>query len=64
MGGEDTTGIAGKENDVGGVVVALAGQLGIFNVLDGVGAAGVLSQGGVIVVDHTSDWVKDDVLQN
>lgn len=63
-GGEDTTGVASEQDDVGGVVVALAGNLGVLDVLDGVGAASVLGQGGVIVVDNTGDGVENDVLED
>lgn len=61
-GREDTASVAGKEDDVARVVVALAGELGVLDVLDRVGAAGVLSQGGVVVVDDAGDGVEDDVL--
>lgn len=63
-GGKDTAGVASEQDDVGGVVVALAGNLGILDVLDGVGAAGVLGEGGVIVVDNAGDGVEDDVLED
>lgn len=63
-GGQDTAGVASQQDDVGGVVVALAGDLGVLDVLDGVGAASVLGQGGVIVVDNTGDGVEDDVLED
>lgn len=63
-GGKDTAGIASEQNDVGGVVLALAGDLGVVDVLDGVGAAGVLSESGVIVVDVTADRVEDNVLKD
>lgn len=36
--GQDTAGVAGEEDDVGGVAVGDAGDLGVLNVLDGVGA--------------------------
>lgn len=63
-GGEDTAGVAGEKDDVGRVLVAHAGYLGVLDVLDGVGAAGVLGQRGVVVVDDTGDGVEDNVLQD
>lgn len=62
--GENTTSIAGEEDDVCGVVVGQAGNLGVLDVLNGVGAAGVLGEGGVVVVDNTADGVENDVLKN
>lgn len=61
---QNTTGIAGQQDDVARVALGQAGDLGVGDVLDGVGASGVLSQGGVVVVDLASLLVKDDVLQN
>ena len=63
-GREDTTGVACEENDVGGVAVGNARDLGVLDVLDGVGATGVLGEGGVIVVDNTGFGVEDDVLKD
>jgi hypothetical protein len=62
--GKDTAGVAGEEDNVLGVLVGNAGNLGVLNVLDRVGAAGVLGQGVVVVVYDTSDWVKYDVLED
>jgi len=62
--GQHTAGVAGQQDDICGVVVADAGNLGVPDVLNGVGTAGVLSQGGVVVVDITADGVEDDVLQD
>ena len=62
--GQYATGIAGEEDDIGRVVVGDAGDLGIFDVLDGVSAASVLREGGVVVVDDAGDGVKDDVLKD
>lgn len=61
---KDTTGIARKEDNVLGVLVGDAGDLGVLNVLDGVGAAGVLGQGVVVVVNNTGDGVEDNVLED
>ena len=63
-GREHTTGVAGEEDDVRGMLVGDAGHLGVLNVLDGVGATGVLGEGRVVVVDDTADGVEDDVLQD
>jgi len=62
--GQDATGIAGEEDDVLGVAIADAGDLGVVDVLNGVGAASVLSEGSVIVVDLAGDGVEDDVLED
>ena len=63
-GRKDTAGIAGEEDNVLGVLVGDAGNLGVLNVLDGVGTARVLRQGVVVVVDNTGDGVEDDVLED
>jgi hypothetical protein len=63
-GREDTTGVACEEDDVLGVAVGDARDLGVLDVLDGVCAAGVLGEGGVIVVDDTGFGVEDDVLKD
>jgi len=63
-GWEHTAGVAGEQDDVLRVAVRLAGDLGVLDVLDGVGAASVLGQGVVIVVDDTGDGVEDDVLED
>jgi len=63
-GGEDTTSIAGEEDDVLGVVGRQARNLGVADVLDGVGAASVLSKSGVVVVDLTGLGVEDNVLED
>lgn len=63
-GREDAAGVAGEEDDVLGVVVGQAGDLGVVDVLDRVGAARVLGQGDVVVVDDSGLGVKDDVLED
>ena len=63
-GREHTAGVAGEQDDVLGVAIRHAGDLGVLDVLDGVGAAGVLGQGRVVIVDQTADGVEDHVLQN
>ena len=61
---KNTTGVACEEDDVLGVAVGNARDLGVLDVLDGVGATGVLGEGGVIVVDDTGFGVEDDVLKD
>lgn len=61
---EDATGITGEKDDVLGVAVGDTWDLGVLNVLDWVGTACVLGESGVIVVDGTSFWVEDNVLEN
>lgn len=63
-GREDTTGIAGKENNVGRVVFRQTRDLGVIDVFDGVGAASVLSKCRVIVINQTGFRAEDDVLKN
>ena len=46
------------------MVVGHARDLGVLDVLDRVGAASVLGQGGIVVVDDTGDGVEDDVLED
>ena len=61
---QHTTGIACQKNNVLGMFRRDAGDLGVLDVLDGVGAAGILGQGIVIIVNESSFWVEDDVLEN
>ena len=61
---KNTTGVACEEDDVLGVAVGNARDLGVLDVLDGVCATGVLREGGVIVVDDTGFGVEDDVLKD
>ncbi len=63
-GRENTAGVAGQEDNVGGHVGRQAGDLGVLDVLDGVGAAGVLREGRVVVVDGARIGVEDDVLED
>lgn len=62
--GQDTAGVASEEDDVGWVAGGDARDLCVLDVLDGVGAAGVLCEGRVLVVDLTGDGVEDDVLED
>lgn len=50
--GEHTTGVAGEEDDVLGVLVGDAGDLGVFDVLNGVGA-------GMVSLIVLFEWVRD-----
>lgn len=61
---EDTGGIAGEEDEVGWVAVGDAGEFDVGNVFERVGGAGVLGEGGVVVVDLTGVLVEDDILEN
>lgn len=63
-GRQDTAGVAGQEDNVGGHVGRQARDLGVLDVLDGVSAASVLGEGRVIVVDGTRIGVEDDILQD
>jgi hypothetical protein len=61
---EDTARITSEENDVAGMIGRQTWNLGVRNVLDGIGTTGVLSQGWIIVIDYTSLGVEDDVLED
>lgn len=63
-GRQNASSVAGKEDDVLGVVVGEAGDLGVGDVLDRVGAASVLGEGNIIVVDDASVLVENDVLED
>ena len=63
-GGKDTAGVAGEEDDVGGVLLGDAGNLGVGDELDGVGTPRVLGEGGIIVVYYPGLGVENDVLKN
>lgn len=63
-GRKDTARVAGEEDNVGGHVGRQARNLGVGNVLDGVGAAGVFGESVIIVVDGTGVGVEDDVLED
>ncbi len=61
-GWEDAEGVAGEEDDVGGVV-GDAGDLGVVDEFDGVGSSGILGEGGVSKVDIVV-VVVDDVFED
>lgn len=63
-GWEDTAGVAGEEDNVGWVAGGDARNLGVLDVLDGVGASGVLGEGDIVVIDVAGIWVEDDVLKD
>lgn len=63
-GRENTAGVAGEEDNVLGVVGRQAGDLGVGDVLDGVGATSVLGEGGIVVVDLAGVGVEDNVLKD
>lgn len=46
------------------MLVRDAGNLGVLDVLNGVGATGVLGEGVIVVVNDTGGGVEDDVLQD
>lgn len=46
------------------MLIGLAGDLSVLDVLDGVSATSILSQGDVVIVDLTCDGVKDNVLKD
>lgn len=59
-----TAGVAGKKDNVLGVLRGDAGNLGVLDILDRVGAARVLCQCVIIVIDHAGCGVEDDVFQD
>lgn len=63
-GRENTVGVAGEHDDVLGLAVDEAGDAGVGDVLNGVGAAGVLGDADVVVVGNAVDRIVDDVLED
>ena len=61
-GGKDAKGIAGEEDEIRGVA-GEAGELGVLDEFDGIGPAGILGDGGVVVVDDVV-FVVDDIFKN
>lgn len=61
---QHTPRVAGEQDDVARVVRGKARNLSVLDVLDGVGAASVLGQSRVIIVNDTSIRIEDDILQN
>ncbi|KAL2286875.1 hypothetical protein FJTKL_06400 [Diaporthe vaccinii] len=61
---QHTACVTGEQNDVAGVAWRQTWDLGVLDVLNGVGTASVFRQSGVIVVDQSGIWVEDDVLEN
>lgn len=63
-GGDNTSSVTGEQDDVGGVRLGNAGQLGVGDELDGVRASGVLGEGSILVVDLSGKRVEDNVLKD
>lgn len=61
---ENTASVASEENDVLWVSVRNTWNLGVVDVLNWVGATGVLGEGDIIVVDETGLWVEDNILKD
>ena len=61
---EDTTSITSQKDNVAGVVCRQAGDLGVLDVLNGVGTSSVLRQSGIIIIDQTSLRAENNVLEN
>lgn len=61
---ENTRGVAGEEDQVAWVSVGDAWELDVGNIFEWVRSTGVLGEGGVVVVDLSGEFVKDDVLEN
>lgn len=62
--GQDTAGIAGEEDDVAGVAWGHAWDLGVLNVLNGVGTSSILRQSRVVVIDETRVRIEDHILKD
>lgn len=63
-GRKDTEGIATEHNDVGGLTVCDTGDLGIRDVLNGVGASSVLGDGNIVVVRFAIGRVVDNIFED
>ena len=63
-GREHAAGVAGQEDDVGWVVVGETGDFGVFDKLDGVCAARVFGQGGIVVIHHSGVRLEDDIFED
>jgi hypothetical protein len=61
---ENTTSIAGEENDVAWMVGGNARNLGVGDVLNWISASGVLGEGNIIVVNEAGVWVENDILED
>lgn len=61
---QNTASVASEEDDVGWVAGRHARNLGVLDVLDRVCAASVLGKSSIVVVNDTSGWVENDVLQD
>lgn len=63
-GGKDTESVAGEHDDVRRLAVGNARNLGVGDVLDGVGATSVLGDRDVVVVGNAVSGVVDNVLED
>lgn len=61
---ENPASVASEENDVLGVSVRNTWNLGVVDILNWVGATGVLGESDIIVIDETGLWVEDNVLKD
>jgi len=61
---ENTKGIASKHDDITWLAIDDAGDLGIWNVLNGVCAASVFGDADVVIVGNAVRGIVDDVLEN
>jgi len=63
-GRENTEGVTSKHDDITWLAIDDAGDLGIWNVLDGVCASGVFGDVDIVIVGNTVRGIVDDVLEN
>jgi len=61
---EHTTSIAGEEDDIAGVICGNTWDLGVVNILNGVGATSIFCKSCVIVINKTSFWAEDNVFED
>jgi hypothetical protein len=61
---EDTESIAGQHNDIRGLTIGQARNLGVGNVLNRVRATSVFGNADIIVVGAAGDRVVDNVFEN
>jgi hypothetical protein len=63
-GGQDSESVTAQHDDVVGLPVGDTGDLGVGDVLDGVGTSGVLGDRDIVVVGNSVGGVVDDVLED
>lgn len=61
---EDTAGVAREEDDVGRVLLGDTWDQSVLDILNGVSAAGVLSEGGVVIVNDARLGIENNVLKD